>query len=336
MGNWIQVVGPQHSIQLFGIRLVGVDEVNAKKLLFSVVLIVFLLLLRRIFGYLTQKSASLHYHGVQFWLRQTTSITVAVIGLIGLISIWFDNPARLTTALGLVTAGLAFALQRVVTAFAGYLLILRGNTFHVGDRIVMGTVRGDVVAIGFLQTTVMEMGQPPSVQSADPDMWVKGRQYSGRLVSVTNAKIFEEPIYNYTRDFPYIWDEMTIPVPYNSNWVAAKQILLDTAKNHAVNADQMGEGSLTILNQRFSMKRSELEPSVFVRLTDNWIELSLRFLMSTHGIREVKTQMSADILAAFDKLGLTVASGTYDIVGLPPVRVEMVNKAEKTPSQQPQ
>jgi small-conductance mechanosensitive channel len=60
----------------------------------------------------------------------------------GLVSIWFDDPTRLTTALGLVTAGLAFALQRVVTAVAGYLIILRGKTFNIGDRISMGGVRG--------------------------------------------------------------------------------------------------------------------------------------------------------------------------------------------------
>jgi small-conductance mechanosensitive channel len=326
MGNWIQVVGPQHALQLFGIRLVGVDLANAKKLLFSVVLIVCLLLLRRILGFLTRKSSSLRYHRAEFWLRQTTSLAVAIIGLIGLVSIWFDNPARLTTALGLITAGLAFALQRVVTAFAGYLLILRGNTFHVGDRIVMGAVRGDVVAIGFLQTTIMEMGQPPSVQSADPDMWVKARQYSGRLVSVTNAKVFDDAVYNYSRDFPYIWDEMSLPVPYNSNWTAARDILLDAARKHTVNANQLSESDLTILDQRFALKRSDLEPSVFVRLTDNWIELSLRFVVRTHGIREVKSKMSTDILAGLDAQGLSVASGTYDIVGLPPVRVEMVEK----------
>ena len=115
---------------------------------------------------------------------------------------WFDDPARLTTALGLVTAGLAFALQKVVTAVAGYFVILQGRTFNVGDRITMGGVRGDVIALGFIQTTIMEMGQPPAVQNADPAMWVHSRQYTGRLVTVSNAEIFDEPVYNYTRDFP--------------------------------------------------------------------------------------------------------------------------------------
>ena len=91
--------------------------------------------------------------------------------ILGLLSIWFEDPTRLTTALGLVTAGLAFALEKVVTAVAGYFVILQGKTFNVGDRIVMGGVRGDVIALDFTQTTIMEMDQPPSVQGADPAVW---------------------------------------------------------------------------------------------------------------------------------------------------------------------
>ena len=97
---------------------------------------------------------------------------------------------------------LAFALQQVITSIAGYFVILRGNTFIVGDRITMGGVRGDVMRLGFIQTTIMEMGQPPSVQGASPAMWVHSRQFTGRIVTVSNAKIFADMVFNYTRDFP--------------------------------------------------------------------------------------------------------------------------------------
>ncbi|MBV8828937.1 MAG: mechanosensitive ion channel [Acidobacteriaceae bacterium] len=110
--------------------------------------------------------------------------------LVGLVSIWFDNPGTLTTAAGLVTAGLAFALQRVVTAFAGYLVILRGNTFSVGDRITMGGIRGDVIEVNFLQTVIMDIGQPAQGDSGD-SMWVQARQYTGRMVRLSNANIFD-------------------------------------------------------------------------------------------------------------------------------------------------
>lgn len=111
----------------------------------------------------------------------------------------------LSTGVGLVTAGLAFALQQVVLSLAAYFVILRGDTFGIGDRITLGGVRGDVVKLGFLKTTIMEMGQPPAVEGADPAIWVHSRQYTGRLVTVTNGAIFNEPVYNYTRDFPFLW-----------------------------------------------------------------------------------------------------------------------------------
>ena len=48
-------------------------------------------------------------------------------------------------------------------------------------------------------------------------MWVRARQYTGRLVTVSNPKIFDEPVYNYTLEFPYLWEEMRIPVSYKDD-----------------------------------------------------------------------------------------------------------------------
>src|SRR5581483_1169975 len=115
--------------------------------------------------------------GFRFWSRQATAILLTALLILGGASIWFDNPAHLATVFGLVTAGVAFALQRVITAVAGYFVILRGKTFNVGDRIVMGGVRGDVIALTFMQTKIMEMGQPPPAQSDAPAMWVHSRQF---------------------------------------------------------------------------------------------------------------------------------------------------------------
>ena len=129
-------------------------------------------------------------------------------------------------------AGLAFALQKVVTSLAGYFVILRGKTFNVGDRISMGAVRGDVIALNFIQTVIMEMGEPPAVQQQDPGQWVQSRQYSGRVVTISNAQIFEEPVYNYTKDFPYIWEEMHLPISYKDDRVKAEQIILSAVAHH--------------------------------------------------------------------------------------------------------
>ena len=174
-------------MELFGVELVGFNAENGRKLLLTVAAIVLLWALGRMLVLLAR--AVLPHGRAFFWARQGARLAVAVLGLLVLISIWFDDPARLATGLGLVTAGLAFALQKVITAIAGYFVILRGQTFNVGDRISMGGVRGDVIALSFTQTTIIEMGQPPDVQDADPAMWVRSRQYTGRVVTVTTLCI---------------------------------------------------------------------------------------------------------------------------------------------------
>src|SRR3954447_2822732 len=200
MADWAAAGG---ALRLFGVTLIGATPENGRKLLLTVTFVLVAVVggwvLRRIVSHLAGLS---HNRRVSFWGRQTVNIALGLLLFVGVLSIWFDDPNRLATALGLVTAGLAFALQRVITALAGYLVILRGRTFNVGDRIVMGGVRGDVVALGFMQTTILEMGQPPPVQSAEPAVWVASRQYTGRVVTVSNAQVFDEPVYNYTRDFP--------------------------------------------------------------------------------------------------------------------------------------
>ena len=312
------------TITIFGqeIRLLFLSEENGTKLLLTIALVLALLLLR----WLARGISRLVLRGVRnerarFWTRQAINLAVAVLLFLGFLSIWFDDPARLATGVGLVTAGLAFALQKVITALAGYVVILRGDTFNVGDRITMGGVRGDVIALGFVRTTIMEMGQPPAVQPADPAQWVRSRQYTGRVVTVTNDKVFDEAVFNYTRDFPYLWEEMTLPVKYSDDRARAEQILLEAARRHTVAVDEVPAAALEQMRQRYFVRGADLEPRVYWRLTDNWLELTVRFLTGAYGVRDVKDAMSREVLAGLDAAGIGLASATFEVVGLPPLRV---------------
>ena len=294
---------------------------NGKKLLFSLAFILLTVLIRPGLRWLTGfMLRGRRDQRMAFWVRQAIHLLTTILLLLGLVSAWFDDPSRLTTALGLVTAGLAFALQKVVTAVAGYFVILQGKTFNVGDRITMGGVRGDVISLGFIQTTIMEMGQPPAVQNADPAMWVHRRQYTGRIVTVSNAKLFDEPVYNYTREFPYIWEAMRVPNHLHRRPCSrAENILLEVAGRHTVSIGEMGEPALLGMERRHFIRRSNMTPKVYFRLTDNWLELSLRFIDRDHGIRELKDSMCREILSALDDAGINIASATFDVVGIPPL-----------------
>lgn len=322
MSDFLRLEGPQQAVYLFNTRLVGVNADNGKKFLFTVSLLILLLLL----GWLIRLGTRAFLRGSQneraiFWARQGIRLFVGVFMVFGVASIWFDDPTTLTTALGLISAGLAFALQKVVTAFAGYIVILRGKTFNVGDRIAMGGVRGDVVALGFTQTTIMEMGQPPAVQGADPAMWVQSRQYTGRVVTVSNAKIFDEPVYNYTHEFPYLWEEMRLPIPFAADSARAERILLEAASRNAVPSEELDAATIDELKRRYFLESLGTQPRVYYRMTDNWLELTVRFIVRDRGIREVKDAMSRQILRDLQAAGIGLASTTVEIVAVPPLRV---------------
>lgn len=310
--------------EVFGerIRLLFFKQENGIKLLLTSILVVILLVLRWIargVSRLVQRGVG--SENLRFWTRQVINLGFALLLLLGFLSIWFDDPTRLATGIGLVTAGLAFALQKVITAVAGYFVILRGDTFSVGDRITMGGVRGDVIKLGFIKTTIMEMGQPPAVQTADPAQWVKSRQYTGRVVTVTNDKVFDEAIYNYTRDFPYLWEEFTLPIAYADDRHRAEQILLEAAKKRTVATKDLPAEALDAMKQKYFVRDVDLEPQVYWRITDNWLELTVRFLTGVYGVRGLKDEMSREIMGQLDEAGIGIASATYEITGVAPITV---------------
>ncbi|HEX9943570.1 MAG TPA: mechanosensitive ion channel domain-containing protein [Thermoanaerobaculia bacterium] len=320
---WALLLASPDGSEIFGVKLVGVTGETGRKLLLTLVFLALFLLLSRILralaGFVFRRRSNVK---ARFWTQQAIAILSTLLLVLGLLSIWFENPARLATIAGLLSAGLAVALQRVITAFAAYLVILRGKVFHLGDRIAMSGVRGDVIDLGFIRTTIMEMGQPPGEQEDDPSVWVESRQYTGRVVTVTNDKIFDQPVYNYSREFPYLWEEMHVPIQYTADRQRAERILLETAERNTIQIREVSEEDLEELRRRYPVDAADLKPRVYLRLTDNWIDLALRFVVRTRGVRELKDKMSREILDAFEAAGIQVASATYEIVGLPPLRIE--------------
>jgi len=317
------------ALQLFGVTLIGATPENLRKLLLTVALIAgtFLIawVLRALLRSFIGSRSGTRFH---FWARQVVSLTLATLLLLGIASIWFDNPARLATVLGLLGAGLAFALQRVITAVAGYFVILRGKTFNVGDRIVMGGVRGDVIALSFMQTKIMEMGQAPPEQGDKPSMWIRSRQFTGRIVTVSNAKIFDEPVYNYTHQFPYMWDEISLQIHFTDDRAKSERIMRESARRHAITSEGLGDAEIERLSDRYGLQVGEIDPQVYWRLSEGWLELTVRFLTPDHGIRSIKDKITRDILTDFDTAGIAIASSSFEITALPPLKIEREPRAK--------
>jgi small-conductance mechanosensitive channel len=306
-----------------GIKLIGLNDTTLTRLGLSVAVIGGLLLVRVLVVLAVRVARrSRENDRPLFWTRQVSSLILLALAVAALVSIWFDDVSRATTVAGLAAAGLAVAAQRAVTAFAGYLVIMRGNTFTVGDRIRMGGVRGDVISLGFLQTRILEMGQPPGVNEQEqPGMWVRARQFSGRVVTVTNDKVFDEPIFNFTRELPYIWEEFTVPISYQTDRANVEQILLSAVSGAAGSIAAQSEGARQHFERRYGIALDHPGPKVYWRLTDNWVELTVRFIVPEHGIREIKDAITREVLRVFDDQKIQVASTTIEVTGVPTLRI---------------
>ena len=227
------------------------------------------------------------------------------VALIALAIVWRPFAGRIGVVLGLFAAGVAFAMQEVIGAIAGWFNILSGRIFRVGDRIEMGGVRGDVIDITPLRTKILEIG------GADERSWVKGRQHTGRIVAVSNKATFTEPVYNFSAAFDYLWEEIAFPIAHSSDWQLAEEIVREELVESARTED--AERAIAEMRSRYPVPRTELEPRVFMRVTDNWVELSARFVVPVRRARSVKDALTRRISERFEAAGIEFASETLDV-----------------------
>lgn len=242
----------------------------------------------------------------RYYARKAVRYVVAVITLVTLAILWRAFAGRAGVVLGLAAAGLAFAMQEVVGAVAGWFNILSGRIFRVGDRIQMGGVRGDVIDITPLRTKVMEIGS-----GTDDSSWVQGRQFTGRVVAISNKATFTEPVYNYSAAFDYLWEELTVPVAFDADWDRATEILEKEAVR--VSASVGAATAITRMRRRHPIPATELEPRVFAAPTDNYLRLSARFVVPVRTARTVKDDLTRGVLERFAEEGIEVASTTSDV-----------------------
>jgi small-conductance mechanosensitive channel len=244
---------------------------------------------------------------LSYYGRKIAHYVVAGITVIVLAVLWRPFAGNLGVVLGLVAAGLAFAMQEVIGAFAGWVNVLSGRIYRIGDRIEVGGVRGDVIDITPLRTKVMEIGDGADERGS----WVRGRQFTGRVVAVSNKKTFTDPVFNFSQGFDYLWDELTLPVAYRSDWRRASEILREEV---ARVSDTAGAASAAEeLVRRFPVRRADIEPRVFARATDNYVELSARFAVPLREARQLKDELTRSIIERFESESIEVASVTQEV-----------------------
>jgi small-conductance mechanosensitive channel len=281
------------------------------KLVFSLLTLVLTLVADRVVLNLlkTRVIDPAHSRTVHMLVRNS----VLLVGSVVILLIWLGFGSNFTVAMGILGAGIAFASQEVIGSFAGYLNIITGNLYQIGDRVRIGDVTGDVLDIGMLRTTVMEIGE-----------WIHADQYTGRVVTVANRVVFSDPVFNYTKHWHYLWDEIMIPITYNSDWRLAGEIILAHGREHTSHLKEQAQAQLRDLAGRYPVHETTVEPALYIVMTDNWIEMTLRYVVVVQERRRVKGQLYHELLQHFEsEPDITIASATFEVVGIPALRTDV-------------
>lgn len=210
------------------------------------------------------------------------------VAVLFLAFVWVDAFGNLATFLGLLSAGLAIALRDLVTNLAGWAFIVIRHPFVVGDRVEVGGQRGDVVDIRVFQFTILEIGN-----------WVDADQSTGRVIHVPNARIFTDPLANYTSQFAYLWHEIPVLVTFESNWRKAKEILTRVGEEHLVDVVPEAEEAVRHASRKYLIFYPTLTPKVYTTVKDSGVLLTLRFVCPVRQRRGITERVWEEVLDAF-------------------------------------
>ena len=266
-------------------------------------------------GRLAQRSINRYVRDLDTRYRVRKFVTfVGYLVAVGVVATVFsDRLAGLTVAFGVAGAGIAFALQEVIASVAGWVAASFGGFYSPGDRVQLGGIKGDVIDVGVLRTTLMEVGQ-----------WVNGDLYNGRIVRVANSFIFKEPVYNYSADFPFLWDEITLPVRYGSNWEYTRKVLEQVVNEICGDYAVESLAAWRTAVNKYRLEEARIEPMITLAANDNWIEFTARYIVDYRKRRFVKDRLFTRFLEEVDKSAnqIRLASATFELVNLPRLDVQ--------------
>jgi small-conductance mechanosensitive channel len=236
--------------------------------------------------------------------------TSRLIGRVGgfaivviLVSVLSPRLGDLITVLTVIGAGLAIAMREVLLNLAGWFYVTLLTPYRQGDRIEVNNIQGDVIDIRVMRTTVMEIGS-----------WVQADQSTGRITHIPNGWNLSHAVYNYTRGFNFIWNELPITITFRSDWEKARGIMQQYAEESTRLVEHQAADEIRQMSREFLVHYSILTPFVYVRVVENGVRLTLRYLCNVRKRRGTEHALTVSILQALRDQGSIELA--YPMVGI--------------------
>lgn len=222
--------------------------------------------------------------------RKAVNMLAYLLMVCVVLFVYSDKLGNVGIALGMAGAGVAFALQEIIVSLAGWLTIMLTNKIRIGDRVKIGDLRGDIIDIGILSTTVMEVGD-----------WVNGDLYNGRIVSLSNSFVYKERIHNYSSEYPFLWDELTIPIRTGGDPEIPRALFAQVLQDITGDYVARSEKKWTTLTDKYRVEEAQVKPMVTLQFDENWTTYTLRYIVDYKKRRGTKDQIYSAILSAIGK-----------------------------------
>lgn len=273
-------------------------ELGLKFETFSILIRVVITLALIIIFYLLKKSIFLFVDKSNFVSKNTikykkiSSLIMNILSAIVIIPIWMYESKDIFTFLGIFSAGLAFAFRDVLASFLGWVIINTQKPFGIGDRIKIGKSLGDVLAVDWFYTTIIEV--------VENDNKTYG-QSTGRITYIPNIKVLTEQLINETNSFPFTWNEIEINLTIKSNWKKAKDILTAIANDKVGDIEQDAKNSLSIASKTLPIYYENLSYTIYTSIKQGRVCLNLRFICKARNFRNLEHVLVEDMLEEFSK-----------------------------------
>lgn len=288
---------------------------TAKLLILALGLIAIMVLARVLRNTITRYVPS---DSARYQARKVVTFIGYLVAAIFVALVFSDQLGGLTVAFGVAGAGVAFALQEVIASIAGWVAVSFGGFYRVGDRVQLGGIKGDVIDIGVLRTTMMQVGE-----------WVNSDQYNGRIVRVANSFVFKEPVFNYSGEFPFLWDEITVPIKYGSDYHLARDLIRKVAEEVVGDYARLAEKAWQPVTRRYLVETATVQPLVTMVATQASIGFTLRYVVQYKARRSTKDKLFTRILEEIDKNAdrVGIAAATLNIEKVAPLELRLSSAA---------
>ena len=219
----------------------------------------------------------------------TLLASIAVVG-----AFLFEDLQLFVLPLGIVSAAIVIALQDVAAAVAGWLVIMTGGKFRIGDRIEVEGARGDVLDIDLLRTTMLEVTKGMSAE-VEVTKGIAAEHPTGRVIVLPNSFVLKGKVFNASHGHPFVWCREVFTFIYETPWREAQAMLERVIKEEtAANFEEARRAAAT-MEKRYGVPDADYRPKIFVRLADWGVEFSCLHVCHFRVIDEAKSRIHARV-----------------------------------------